>query len=162
MIEAKVVTQGDTLDEAKSLAKDVRILTDGGHVRADGPNTSGHRGWSVSFRIQAPTRQNTTASSSNGSVSLTGLTGALRGDTSNGSVHATDLPATSADDVERLDARRAVGQHVVGRRARGDHLERLIAGGDPARVLGHSPRARAMARSISIVRSPSAAASGAT
>jgi DUF4097 and DUF4098 domain-containing protein YvlB len=91
MIEAKVVTQGDTMDEAKSLAKDVHILTDGGHVRADGPNTSGHRGWSVSFRIQAPTRQNITASSSNGSVSLTTLSGTLRGDTSNGSVHATDL-----------------------------------------------------------------------
>jgi len=91
MIEAKVVTQGDTMDEAKSLAKDVHIVTDGGRVRADGPNTSGHRGWSVSFRIQAPTRQNITASSSNGSVSLTTLSGTLRGDTSNGSVHATDL-----------------------------------------------------------------------
>ncbi len=91
MIEAKVVTQGDTMDEAKSLAKDVHILTDGGHVRADGPNTSDHRGWSVSFRIQAPTRQNTTASPSNGSVSFASLNGALRGDTSNGSVHATDF-----------------------------------------------------------------------
>jgi len=91
MIEARVVTRGDTQDEAKSLAKSVQILTDGGRVRADGPSSSGRRGWSVSFRIQAPTRQNTTASSSNGSVTLTALTGTLRGDTSNGSVHATDL-----------------------------------------------------------------------
>ena len=94
MIEAKVATQGDTMDDAKALAKDVKILTDGGHVRADGPHTSDHRGWSVSFRIQAPTRQNTTASSSNGSVSFTGLNATLRGDTSNGSVHGTDSPAT--------------------------------------------------------------------
>ena len=92
LIEAKVVAQGDTADEAKSIAKDVRILTEGGHVRAEGPTTtSDHRGWSVSFRIQAPARQNTTAISSNGSVSLSGLSGTLRGDTSNGSVQATDL-----------------------------------------------------------------------
>ena len=91
LIEARVETRGDTMDDAKALAKDVHILTDGGRVRADGPTTSNHRGWSVSFRIQAPSRQNTTISSSNGAVSLTTLTGTLRGDTSNGSVHATDL-----------------------------------------------------------------------
>jgi DUF4097 and DUF4098 domain-containing protein YvlB len=91
LVEARVVTQGDTMDEAKSLAKDVHILTDGGRVRADGPRTANHHGWSVSFRLQAPTRQNTTASSSNGSLSFTSLNGTLRGDTSNGSVHGTDL-----------------------------------------------------------------------
>ena len=90
-IDARVETWANTLDEAKSLAKDVKVLTDGGRVRADGPNTVNHRGWSVSFRIQAPARQNTTASSSNGAVSLTGLNGTLRGDTSNGSVQGTDL-----------------------------------------------------------------------
>ncbi|HUL72221.1 MAG TPA: DUF4097 family beta strand repeat-containing protein [Vicinamibacterales bacterium] len=91
LIEAKVVAQDDTMDEAKSLAKEVQILTDGGRVRADGPRTAGHRSWWVSFRLQAPTRQNTTVSSSNGSVTLTNLDGTLRADTSNGSVHATDL-----------------------------------------------------------------------
>ncbi len=90
-IEARVVAQGDTMDEAKSLAKSVQILTDGGRVRADGPHTSDHRGWWVSFRIQAPARQNATLNSSNGSVTLTGLDGTVRAETSNGSMRATDL-----------------------------------------------------------------------
>ncbi len=91
MIEARVLTLADTMDEAKSLAKEIKVLTDGGRVHADGPQTSGRRGWSVSFRIQAPARQNTTASTSNGAVTLTNLEGTLRADTSNGAMHATDL-----------------------------------------------------------------------
>jgi DUF4097 and DUF4098 domain-containing protein YvlB len=90
-IEARVEAQGDTADEAKSLAKSVQILTDGGRVRADGPNTSDHRSWWVSFRIQSPTKQNATISTSNGSVTLSGLEGTIRGETSNGSMHGTDL-----------------------------------------------------------------------
>jgi hypothetical protein len=90
-IEARVITHGDSPDDAKSLAKEVQILTEGGRIRADGPRTSDRRGWSVSFRIQAPARQNTTVSSSNGSVTLKQLEGTVRADTSNGSLHATDL-----------------------------------------------------------------------
>jgi len=45
----------------------------------------------VSYRIETPTRQNVSLGSSNGSVTMTGLTGTIRADTSNGSVRATDL-----------------------------------------------------------------------
>ena len=90
-IEARVVAQGDTADDAKSIAKSVQILTDGGRVRAEGPNESGHRSWWVSFRIQTPTKQNTAVTSSNGSITLANLDGTIRGETSNGSMHATDL-----------------------------------------------------------------------
>ncbi|HKW03389.1 MAG TPA: hypothetical protein VJN96_26425 [Vicinamibacterales bacterium] len=125
MIEAKVTTQGDTLDDAKSLAKDVKILTEGGRVRADGPSTSGHRGWSVSFRIQAPTRQNTTASSSNGSVTLTALNGTLRGDTSNGSVHGADL----AGDVRLTTSNGSMHVSLSGSTWSGAGLEASTSNG---------------------------------
>ena len=91
-IEARVEAQGDTANEAKSLAKSVQILTDGGRVRAEGPNSSSeHHSWWVSFRIQSPTKQNATINTSNGSVTLSGLDGTIRGETSNGSMHGTDL-----------------------------------------------------------------------
>jgi hypothetical protein len=125
MIEAKVVTQGDTMDEAKTLAKDVQILTDGGRVRADGPRTSNHRGWSVSFRIQAPARQNTSASSSNGSVSLTGLNGTVRGDTSNGSMHGNDL----SGDVRLTTSNGSLHLALSGSTWTGAGLEATTANG---------------------------------
>ncbi len=91
MVEARVVTQGDTMDEAKSLAKDVHILTDGGHIRATGRTRPVIAAGRSAFafrrrRVRTPPRARLT-----GSASLTALTGTLRGDTSNGSVHATDL-----------------------------------------------------------------------
>ena len=153
-IEARVVAQDDTMDEAKSLAKSVQILTEGGRVRADGPSTSDHRGWSVSFRIQAPARQNATISSSNGSVTLTALEGTLRADTSNGSVHATDLAgdvrlttsngslqialsgstwsgagleATTSNGSLRVDMPRDYSAHVTARTGNGSlHVDRPI------------------------------------
>lgn len=91
-IQVKVTAQAETMSEAKSIAADVKVLTDGGTIRAEGPRTSGRgQGWWVSYRIEAPSRQNVSLGSSNGSVTLTGLTGTLRADTSNGSVHASDL-----------------------------------------------------------------------
>jgi len=90
-MQVKVVAQADTSSEAKSIVADVTILTEGGHVQAEGPKVSGRRGWWVSYRIESPTRQDVDLGTSNGSVTLTGLAGTLRADTSNGSVHATDL-----------------------------------------------------------------------
>lgn len=90
-IQIKVVAQAETMSEAKSIAADVKLVTDGGTIRAEGPRVTGRRGWWVSYRIETPTRQNVSAGSSNGSVTLTGLNGTIRADTSNGSVRATDL-----------------------------------------------------------------------
>ncbi len=125
MIEARVMAQGDTIDDAKALAKEVKILTDGGRVRADGPRTSDHRGWWVSFRIQAPKTQNTTASSSNGSVTLTGLEGTLRADTSNGSVHASDL----AGDVRLNTSNGSLEVALAGNTWSGAGLEATTSNG---------------------------------
>ena len=90
-IQAKVMAQAESLSEAKSIVADVKIVTEGGRIQAEGPRMSGRRGWWVSYRIEAPSHQNVDLGSSNGSVTLTGLTGTLRADTSNGSVHAADL-----------------------------------------------------------------------
>jgi DUF4097 and DUF4098 domain-containing protein YvlB len=90
-LQVIVVGQAETETEAKAIADDVKILTEGGTIRAEGPRTSGRRSWWVSYRIETPTQQNVSLGSSNGSVTLTGLNGTLRADTSNGSVHANDL-----------------------------------------------------------------------
>jgi DUF4097 and DUF4098 domain-containing protein YvlB len=125
LIEARVVTHGDTMDEAKNLAKEVKILTEGGRVRADGPNSTDRRGWSVSFRIQAPARQNTSVSSSNGSVTLRSLEGTVRADTSNGSVHASEL----AGDVRLTTSNGSLEVALSGTTWTGTGLEATTSNG---------------------------------
>jgi DUF4097 and DUF4098 domain-containing protein YvlB len=90
-IQARIMAQAETMTEARSISDDIKIITDGGTIRAEGPRTTGRRSWWVSYRIETPERQNVSLGSSNGSVTLTGLNGVLRADTSNGSVHANDL-----------------------------------------------------------------------
>jgi hypothetical protein len=53
----KVVAQAETMTEAKSIAADVKILTERGAIRAEGPRTTGRRQWSVSYRIETPSHQ---------------------------------------------------------------------------------------------------------
>lgn len=90
-VQSRIMAQAETESEAKALVADVKIITDRGTIRAEGPRTFGRKSWWVSYRIETPEHQNVNLGSSNGSVSLTGLNGALRADTSNGSVHASDL-----------------------------------------------------------------------
>ena len=47
-IQVKVVAQAETMAEAKSIGADVKILTERGTIRAEGPRTTGRRSWSVS------------------------------------------------------------------------------------------------------------------
>ena len=145
-IQARVMAQAETLTDAKSIVADVKILTDGGQIQAEGPRMFGRRSWWVSYRIDTPTRQNVDLSSSNGSVTLTGLNGVLRADTSNGSVHADDLSgdvkvttsngslqislagstwvgagleATTSNGSLRVDMPRDYSAHLIARTANG-------------------------------------------
>lgn len=124
-MQVKVMAQADSLSEAKSLVADVKILTDGGHIQAEGPRTSGRRGWWVSYRIEAPSRQNVDLGTSNGSVTLTGLSGTLRADTSNGSVHATDL----AGDVKLSTSNGSLQIALAGNAWTGAGLEATTSNG---------------------------------
>ena len=145
-IQAKVMAQAETLTEARAIVADVKILTDGGQIHAEGPRMMGRRGWWVSYRIETPTRQNVDLGSSNGSVTLTGLDGMIRADTSNGSVHANDLSgdvkvttsngsleislsgstwvgagleATTSNGSLRVDLPRDYSAHLIARTANG-------------------------------------------
>jgi hypothetical protein len=56
-ILAKVVAEARSKSQATSIAADVKITTADGRVRADGPRTSRGEGWSVSYRIETPNKQ---------------------------------------------------------------------------------------------------------
>jgi DUF4097 and DUF4098 domain-containing protein YvlB len=109
--EVKVVAmiQANASDDnqAESLAKQINVSTDGGRIHADGPSSSGRRGWSVSYDIYVPRHSNIEAITQNGGVSaesiegdidfqatngginVDNLAGNVRGETTNGGVNAT-------------------------------------------------------------------------
>jgi hypothetical protein len=104
LVRARIVASADTSADARALASGVRIQTDGGRVRAEGPAAGGDAHWSVSFEIEVPrnaqlalTTRNggislddfygtATFTAMNGGVTLANVGGDIRGGTTNGGV----------------------------------------------------------------------------
>ena len=91
VVRAVVQTQADNEAEARQLAGQVEVLTGGGRVGARGPSSRGDRSWSVSYRIQVPRRTDLDLNARNGGITVAGVAGTLRFDTTNGGVRLTDL-----------------------------------------------------------------------
>jgi hypothetical protein len=77
-VRARIETQAPTEAEAAALAERVRIVTEGGHVRAEGPPEREHAFWSVSFEIWVPARSNLAATTYNGPIEVNGVSGRIR------------------------------------------------------------------------------------
>ena len=105
-VVALIQTSAGNDDEAEAMARQVRIETGGGHVRAEGPSTRGRRSWSVSYHVYVPRQSNLEAvtknggvsaqlvegtmdfRATNGGISLDQVGGDIRAETTNGGVNA--------------------------------------------------------------------------
>jgi len=105
LVRARIVGYADTDAEARRVVSAIRLVTAGGSVRADGPDTSRSGNWSVSFEIQVPRTALLTLNTNNGGisiedfqgtakfrahnggVSLNNVSGDIRGETTNGGVN---------------------------------------------------------------------------
>jgi hypothetical protein len=105
-VKAKVVANADTVEQARALAGQVKVLTDGG-IHAEGPKARDGSGWSVSFDVMAPSHGafdlrsvnggvsvadvdgRVTFKTTNGGIALDNVNGDVRGSTTNGGVHVT-------------------------------------------------------------------------
>lgn len=121
VLRARVVGYGDTDEEARQMASEVRIETGGGEIRARGPQRTEDSYWSVSFELNVPQssqlklrtvnggisvrdlRGTVTFRANNGGVRLENVGGEFRGETNNGGLNI-DLNGTRWDgsglDVE--------------------------------------------------------------
>ncbi len=88
-LQSKVVASAPTEQAAKALAAQVRILTDGGRIRAEGPKTSDDGGWSVSFDLMVPSQASLDLRATNGGISITEVQGRLALRTTNGGISLT-------------------------------------------------------------------------
>jgi len=129
VIQARVVTTAESEDDARALAKDVSITLDNGRVRASGPRNLRRQSWSVSYRIDVPSRFDVSAETSNGSVSVTDVSGRIDLESSNGSLRLTDLGGR----VTARTSNGSVNVQLEGRRWDGDGLTVTTSNGS-ARV----------------------------
>jgi hypothetical protein len=88
LVRACIQTWGNSEEEAKQLAKSIRIET-GGTVRAEG--LSEENGWSVSYQILVPRSTNLKLTTMNGGISIADVEGTMEFDAKNGGIHLNNL-----------------------------------------------------------------------
>ena len=91
MVQARVTASAPSTAEARDLAGQVTITLENGQLRASGPVNPGRKSWSVSYRVQVPSRYDLTLNAANGSVNVTDVRGNIDAETANGSIRLTDL-----------------------------------------------------------------------
>lgn len=85
-VEARVQTRGDSDRDARALAEEVTVDASGRSVSSNGPRTNGRRNWSVSYVVWAPTASDLALESTNGGISVEGITGDVTAETTNGGI----------------------------------------------------------------------------
>ena len=91
LIRACVQTWGKSDDAAKSIAGDIKISTSG-TIQAE--NSSGDKGWSVSYEISVPRSSNVDLTAHNGGLSVKGVDGSINFETMNGGVNLDGVAGT--------------------------------------------------------------------
>lgn len=92
-VRAVVTGSARTEERAREIAGVVQVQSGGGRVSASGPDRDGDRRewWSVSYRINVPRKNDLDLNARNGGITITGVSGNVRFDTTNGGVRLTDL-----------------------------------------------------------------------
>jgi len=90
-IVAKIEANADDDAGAAAIARQIRIVTDGGRIYAEGPDNRRHVSWSVSYDVYVPSQSNLDANTVNGGISAEDVRGDLNFEATNGGVHVTDV-----------------------------------------------------------------------
>jgi hypothetical protein len=86
-VQVRATVQAWASDEAEAqrIATEVVISSDG-VVRADGPESRGRAGWSVSYEVLVPRETDLTLESQNGGIEIAAVSGDLSFETQNGGI----------------------------------------------------------------------------
>jgi hypothetical protein len=95
-IRVQAVITANARDEgrAREIAQSIQLLVGNGRVSANGPDRDSlerREGWSVSFRINVPRRNDLDLRANNGGITIANVSGNIKFDTNNGGVRLTDL-----------------------------------------------------------------------
>jgi hypothetical protein len=118
-VSTRIRAVGRTIDDARSLAGQVRVQTDGGVVRATGPSSSRDENWHVMFVIYVPRRTNVRAETQNGPIWLSQVEGNIDVRAVNGPISLREL----GGDVRARAQNGPISVRLGGTRWRGAGLD---------------------------------------
>lgn len=119
-LEARIVAQGSDRDEAQSLVRQVKIITNGA-IHAEGPESwlPSRRSWSVNFKLHVPRKlSEAQLHTENGGITLNNIEGTIHADTTNGGLSLQDL----AGDVHATTVNGGMTVRLGGRQWSGAGL----------------------------------------
>ncbi len=90
-IVARVQASADDDATASAIARQVRVITDGGQIRSEGPSQRNHTSWSVSYDVYVPNQANLEANTTNGGISAEDIRGEMNFEATNGGIHLSDV-----------------------------------------------------------------------
>jgi hypothetical protein len=130
LVRAMVHTWGDDEDEAREIAEQIVVETDG-EIRAEGPDRNGDQGWSVGYEIFTPRDTDLMLDTHNGGIVIETVRGDLSFETTNGGVKLEDL----AGNVHGRTTNGGVDATLTGDTWDGDEFDvRTTNGGVRLRV----------------------------
>jgi TolA-binding protein len=92
-IRVRAIVRGQARESARAreLVSQVQVQAGGGRVYATGPDSLRRESWSVSYRINVPRKNDLDLRANNGGVTIVGVQGNMRFDTTNGGVKLQDI-----------------------------------------------------------------------
>jgi hypothetical protein len=90
-IVARIEASADDDATAREIASQIRVFTDGGQIRAEGPSNRDHTSWSVSYDVYVPSQTNLEANTNNGGISAENVRGAMNFEATNGGIRLSDV-----------------------------------------------------------------------
>lgn len=91
LIRSQITANAPTEDEARALVNEVRVMTGGANIYADGPETRNNRWWGVSYEIFVPRESDVWLKAHNGGISVESVRGAMEFETLNGGISLRDV-----------------------------------------------------------------------
>jgi hypothetical protein len=90
-VVARVEATADDDATAAQIGHEVRVFTDGGRIRSEGPSQRGRTSWSVSYDVDVPNQTNLEAITENGGISAEDVRGEMNFEATNGGIHLHDI-----------------------------------------------------------------------
>jgi hypothetical protein len=141
LIRACVQTWGNSEEEAKSLAKNIRIET-GGMVQAVGASEESN--WSVSYQISVPRSTNLKLTTLNGGIGISNVEGTIEFDARNGGIHLSNL----AGDVKGKTTNGGLHIELAGNTWKGNGLDVETTNGGVHLTMAENYAARFETRTV--------------
>ena len=118
-IVARVQASADDDATARDIAKQVRVLTDGGRIHSEGPDLRGHTSWAVSYDVYVPNQSNLDAVTQNGGISAADVQGQMTFEATNGGIRLSDV----GGNVHARTTNGGVVANLSGTKWQGDGLD---------------------------------------